>query len=370
MSKQKNKQDRRHRSKKQAVIMLAAGTTILWLVLVLVKILVSYNNGEPLDFMDILNGIADNILGILPPIILIDFAFEYVTQDYVSEEISEQITGTLMSNPDTIRLFEEDTRRNFLNATIDSMAKHGPLEEEMAENAIGPYLRGAFNLRKNFHYTITLRDKPVSSLFDPATYITINEKLCFEKYYIKDAPLGADFGIGFFMENKELDSQLRDQTLLMQENLSIRSEELQALCDLPDDAAKRRFITEDMRVQAWINGELCDITEVIFTKSGILVRFHSDHKVEQNMISVEISFLMPQLKTEKTFQAVIADPTYNVYIRLDYPTNYRVKMYPFFNGVDDARVKDADHGGGSCDIHLRNKWVYPRSGAVFYMEEL
>jgi len=349
--------------------MLAAGTAVIWLLMLMVKILVSHYNGETLDFMSILDGIWDNILGILPPIILIDFAFEYVTQDFVSEEISEQITGTLMSNPETIRLFDVDTRRNFLNATIDSLADNDSLEAEMAENAITPYISGAFNLRKNFHYTVTLRDKPISSRFDAQYYITIHEKLSFEKHFVKDRPLGNDFSIGFLTENQDLDEQLRDQTFLMQEGLSIRPEELNALCAMKDPAELIRFVAEDMRLQVWINSQRCVITKVRITGHGIVVDLHSDHEVKDNMISTEISFHMPQLKTEKIFQAVIADPTYGVYIRFDYPLNYNVKMYSFFNGADDARVRDADHGDGSCDIHLRDKWIYPRSGAVFCFEE-
>ena len=369
MARKNDESAKRNRSKKFAVLALAALTTILWLVLLLIKILVSHQNGEPLYFMDVLSDIGDNILGILPPIILIDFAFEYVTQKYVSEEMSETITDTLMSNPETIRLFEEDTRRNFLNATIDSLAKHGKLEEDMAENAITPYLTGSFNLRRNFHYTVTLRTDPISPRFPAKDYITLYERLGFEKHFIKDKPLGQDFGIGFFVENAELDNQLRNQTYLMQEDLSIRPEDLQALCAITDKNEKLRFITEEMHLQVWINNEECEITSVVIKNTGILVMFHSDHSPADQAITVDISFHLPQLKTARIFQAVIAEPTYDVYIRLDYPLNYKIKMCPYFNGAKDARVKDANHGVGSCDILLRNKWVYPRSGAVFYFEE-
>lgn len=369
MDKKEKNKVLRHRSKKHAVIMLATATAIIWLVLLLVKVIVSHANGESLDFMGILDGIWDNILGILPPIILIDFVFEFVTQDYVSEEISEQITGTLMSNPDTIRLFDDETKRSFLNATIDSLAVHGENEAEMAENAIAPYLQGRYNLKKYFIYNITLRDDPVCQLFDTPDYITVNETLSYEKYFIASEPLGSVFSIGFFTSNSDLDKYLRGQTFLIREGLTIRQEELDRLCAMSDEE-KIRFVTNDMRLKVYLARSRCEITEVIIDQGGILVTLRSDHTITENMVFIDCAFCMPRLKTEKIFLAAITEPTYSVNIRFDYPRSaYKVEMFPFFNDTEDALVEEADRGVGSCDIHLRDKWIYPMSGVVFYIEK-
>ena len=155
MNGQKEKKKLSNRNKKRDVILLGVAAFVIWLVLLIFKILYAHGRGEAFDFMNLLNSIWDNILGILPPLILIDLVFEFVTQRYVSEEMSEQITSTLMSNPETIDQFDEETKRNFLNATVASLVKHGECEAEMAKNSVIPYISGHYNLKKYFTYNIT-----------------------------------------------------------------------------------------------------------------------------------------------------------------------------------------------------------------------
>ena len=87
--------------------MLALITLVAWVVFLAVKLLILKNRGENFDFGIVLDGIIDNLLGILPPIIIFNFAYEYLTQDYISDEMSEQITRTLMSDPRAIARFDK-----------------------------------------------------------------------------------------------------------------------------------------------------------------------------------------------------------------------------------------------------------------------
>lgn len=368
MEKQENKKKTRHRSKKHAVVMLGLFVAAIWLVLLLFKVLYAHANGQSVDFMVILDGIWDNILGVLPPLILIDLVFEFVTQDYVSEEISEQITGTLMSNPETIRLFDDNTKREFLNATVESIVAHGENEEEMAKNAIAPYIQGRYNLKKYFTYNITLRNEHATVLFDKPEYLTMNETLCFEKHWIISEPLGETFSVGFFTSNSDLDKNLRGQSFLFRESLDIRQEELDHLCALSKEE-KCRFVAEDMSLKIYIGHNRCEIEDADITADGIVVRMRSKKKLTGNTAYFEIAFSMPRLKSERIFLAAITEPTYSVNIRFDYPRSlYMVDMYPFFNDLEDALVEDVDRGVGLCDINLRDKWVYPMSGVVFHIE--
>lgn len=358
----------RRKSKKHAVVMLGITAFAIWLVILLIKVLLAHSNGESIDFFSILDSIGDNVLGVLPPLIFIDLVFEFITQDYVSEEISEQITGTLMSNPETIQLFDDATKRSFLNATIDSLITHGQDEAEMAENAIAPYLQGRYNLKKHFTYNITLRESPISSLFDSPEYMTVNETLSYEKHFIASEPLGETFSVGFFTCNSDLDKNLREHTFLFREGLTILPEDLDKLCAMTDEE-KLRFVTNDMCLKVYVGHNRCDVTGVSITDHGIAVALHTQEPPANNKAFIEITFCMPWLKTEKAFLVSITEPTYSVKVRFDYPRNvYNVDIYPFFNDAEDALVEDADRGVGSCDINLRDKWVYPMSGIVFSLE--
>ena len=368
MKEQKDRKKNQIRNKKRDVIFLGVAVLVFWLVLLIAKILYAHSNGENFDFIGMFSDIGDNILGILPPLILIDLVFEFVTQRYVSEEISEQITGTLMSNPDTIALFDDETKSKFLDATINSLVKNGENEAEMVRNSIKPYLGSHFNLRKYFTYNITLRDEAVSPLFASKDYYSINEKLGYEKYFLASEPLGKKFSVGFFTSNTELDRYLRGQTFLFRESLTIRREELDALCAMTDEE-KKSFVVQDMSLIVYIGHERCELTNVQINEVGILAEFTSPQPIGDTTY-FEVAFCMPRLATEKIFLAAVTEPTYSVNIRFDYPrSTYKVEMYPFFNDVEDARVEDANWGVGVCDINLRDKWVYPMSGVVFRIEE-
>ena len=368
MKEQKEKKQLNYRNKKRDVILLGVAAFVIWLVLLIFKILYTHSLGETFDFVNLLNSIWDNILGILPPLILIDLVFEFVTQRYVSEEMSEQITSTLMSNPETIDQFGEETKRNFLNATIGSLVKNGDSEAEMARNSVKPYISGGHNLKKYFTYNITLRDEAVSPLFNSKDYFSINEKLGFEKHFLATEPLGELFSVGFFTSNSELDKNLRGQSFLFREGLTIRQEELDALINMTAEE-KMNFVVHDMSLMVYIGHERCEINRVMITQIGIQVEFRAAQPIGDTAY-FEIAFCMPRLTSEKIFLAAVTEPTYSVNIRFDYPRSiYKVEMYPFFNDVEDARVEDANWGVGVCDINLRDKWVYPMSGVVFRIEE-
>lgn len=360
----------RKKSKKRAVFMLAAITTIIWLILIFVKIVYSSRTGGSIDFWNILDSIIDNLLGILPPIILIDFAFEAVTQDYVSEEISEQITSTLMSNPETIALFDNDAKRSFLNTTIATITPHGKDEANMAMGAIAPYIESKFNLRKHFDYNISLWNYPSPSILNHQDYMMVSETLRYEKQFISTNILPSTFKIGFFTQNTDLDKHLRKNEYLVRESLVIYPDDLEKLIHLSDEE-KIAFVKDEMALKAFIDHGLCTITDVSITEIGIDVTLFSTHNLNSNTIYVDVAFCMPQKKDNAVFLVAVTEPTYEVDVRLTYARNeYKVQMYPFFNDLDDALVDEVDRGVGTCDIHIRDKWVYPMSGIVFTITSL
>lgn len=360
----------RKKSKKQAVMMLAAITSVVWLVLLFVKIIVSYYIGDPVELAEIFDGVLDNILGILPPIILIDFAFEAATQDFVSEEMSEQITSALMSNEETIRRFDDEAKRNFLNTTIATLTTHGEREADMAINAIAPYIKSRYNLRKHFDYAITLWDYPENYMLPNEHYMMVTEKLRYEKQYIVSEVLGESFRIGFFAENKDLDLHLRKDEYLFREALTIDPKDLEMLSNLSDQE-KIDFVTNEMGLKLRIDRNIPVIQNVVINDLGIDVLLSCDHDRSKDTFFIEIEFGMPQLRQRTTFLVSVSEPTYGVDIRLSYPRNrYTINMFPFFNDLADALVEEADHGIGNCDVHIREKWVYPMSGIVFNIDAL
>ncbi len=186
----KNKNTRK--SLKTATIMLAAVTTIVWMLMLAIKFFVSGMKPDEL-FDDIMS----NILGILPPIIIFNFAYEYLTKDYMTDEISEEITQTLMSNPRALGAFDNDIKRNFIKSTISSLV--GTDKIDAVYGAIEPYLTYKHNIRSAFEYFIEIRnysrndreaDEGGAAEFDPNLYYKVKEKISYRKVICDDVYRG------------------------------------------------------------------------------------------------------------------------------------------------------------------------------------
>ena len=361
MEQPKNKKNKR-RGLKSITIMLAIITTAVWLILLLAKYIIS-----GVDFSSLLDDIIANILGILPPIILFNFFYEYLTKEHVADEMTEQITQTLMSNPETIDLFDEDPKKSFVRTTIQTLV--GEEECDMVYGVVEPYLEMQYNIRRFFRFNITLRDYDSDPLFPSDRYMRVYEDLTYKKHYIGDNVLPQVFQIGFFVNNEELDKELHEQTYLFRENLKIRPSELETLTALPE-SEQLAFVANQMSLNVFINDVKCELQQVTITANGIQVALRSTHDETDRNLKVEVMFNMPQLKGYSEFLVSISEPTYSPMIQLSYPeSTMNVTMFPFLNDGAECMVQNAMRNTGSCDIYLQETWVYPMSGVVFIVED-
>ena len=153
----------------------------------------------------------DNILGILPPIIFFDLLLEYFQQDKIFEEMTEQITGTIMSKPEVIQSFDKKAQKRFLNATVLALVDQNENESEVAIGAIEPYISNHFDIRKDFTYYLEIRDCNNIEGFDSNKYMLICENLSYELFYVVSEPIEDSVRVGFFVENATLDKALREE---------------------------------------------------------------------------------------------------------------------------------------------------------------
>ncbi|HIW74370.1 MAG TPA: hypothetical protein H9684_08595 [Firmicutes bacterium] len=360
--KDKEKPNRRTHGLRTITVMLALITTAVWLILLLIKHIVS-----GVDLASLFDDILANILGILPPIILFNFLYEYLTKEHVADEMTEQITQTLMSNPQAIDLFDEQPKKDFVRATIQTLV--GDEESEMVYGVVEPYLSQHYNIRRFFRYSITLRDYTDNPLFPSDRYMRVYEDLKYKKHYIGDNTLPPRFQLGFFVSNAELDRELHKQTFLFRENLTIDEAELRAMAAWSDEE-KRAFAEKEMSLRIFIDDLPCTLEHVVIDPNGILVDLSSRHNAGKQELKIEVMFNMPQRKGYSEFLVSINEPTYSPNIQLSYPeSTMQVTMFPFLNDGDECLVQNAMRNTGSCDIYLQEKWIYPMSGVVFIVQD-
>lgn len=83
---------------------------------------------------EVLESIIINLSGLLPTILLFNVFYEKISRDSYSIEVSNKITETLMSTPETLEFFTEVQRQNFINSTISSIVKDDDVTEMVCDN--------------------------------------------------------------------------------------------------------------------------------------------------------------------------------------------------------------------------------------------
>lgn len=366
--------------KKKNLVYLCIGVLIavIWLVLLVIKIVTAVNDGGSLKevWNTILNGIFDNILGILPPIIFFDLLLEYFQQDKIFDEMTEQITGTIMSKPEVIQSFDKEAQKRFLNATVLALVDQDEDEGEVAIGAIEPYISDRFDIRKDFTYYLEIRDCDNIEGFDSNKYMLMCENLSYELFYVVSEPIGNSVRIGFFVENSTLDKVLREERVnyIMREGLDIDPEDFLIVQEKSKNKEDlQHYIDKLLAPQLYIDDEMWLIEDVFVYNNRIDIEFCApdkrkrDIKVKSNKIS--LYFHMPQLKQLTSFLASISQPTYSPIIRLSYPEEeYEVKNFLFFNKTFGPSAEKAEQGIGCRNIQIKDKWVHPMSGVVFFVK--
>lgn len=380
MKKDMSLEHKKDYKKKKNLVYLCIGVLIalIWLILLVIKIVSAVNEGGSLKevWNTILNGIFDNILGILPPIIFFDLLLEYFQQDKIFDEMTEQITGTIMSKPEVIQSFDKDAQKRFLKATVLALVEQDEDEGDVAIGAIEPYISDRFDIRKDFTYYLEIRECNNVEGFANDKYMFMCENLSYELFYIVSAPIGSSVRVGFFVENATLDKALREEKVnyIMREGLDIDPEDFLIIREKRNNNKDLHdYIEKLFSPQLYIDDEMWQIKDIYVYDNKIDIEFctpnneKKDKKAKSNKIS--LYFHMPQLKKHASFLASISQPTYSPIIRLSYPEeNYEVKNFLFFNKTFGPSAEKAEQGIGYRNIQIKDKWVHPMSGVVFLID--
>lgn len=358
-------QARQYRKMRQkAMIFLGIITICIWIVMFLIKHFVF-----GVEWDGLFNDILANILGILPPIIIFNFAYEYITRDSVSEETSAKIAEVLMSDADTIALFDEEPKKQFLIATLNSLVENKQ-EVDMIYGVMEPYIEQIYNIRKNFEYEIGVKEYRQGDKYSPEKYFKVRENLHFQKIYMGNNRAPSQIRVGFMTDLAELDEKLRSQEYIFRENLSMTPEDIGEIMKMSKEELLR-WVAEELHLKVMINGDICSLYSAVMMGNCLSLDFNMPKDFGgSNEMSFGIEFVMPQLRDKMDFLVSISEPTYNPYIKFDYPEDIvDVEMFPFMNDGAEALVKNAQNDMGECKIRLRDKWIYPISGVVFVMKE-
>ena len=130
--------DNQKQKKKKSVMDTLSATMVLVLIALLL-VFVGYTylalkNGYTLD--DLIDNIVGNLIGVLAAFLLFDILNNKLTQDAYARETSQQITKTLMGEPEILDSFSDEDKKTFLKSTITSMIKDEDAVDMLSTNMV------------------------------------------------------------------------------------------------------------------------------------------------------------------------------------------------------------------------------------------
>lgn len=366
------------REKKKNYFILYTVVLVVWLALLAVSFIFNFFSGQ-----EFIVNVVNNLIGILPPILIFDFFNEKLSSDANAVEMSTKITETLISNPETMDLFTEEQKKGFIKSAVASMVKDEDAVE-MITDTMGSYLDHNINCRiktafdYNFELSGTLPVSFDEVLCKKDSYYYLQERLFYKVKFLSDKVnnMTTDIvKIGFLYENTALDSTLRERpdgnvfdNCIFRESLDIKAEDMEKFRSAVNSPeAFRRIFKLDLQVDSF----KCELIGVDFYNEGIICRFKSTHDTRATEHTVRIIFHMPR-SYDSVIEVALVDPVKAPKISVSYPEDLMdVDMFTFLSKGEESSLEVAhEHMNGIYDISLTNEWIQPISGMVFKINRL
>lgn len=358
------------KGRKFLTLSLFGFTIIVWIIVGLIKyfLLKSFN------WLDIVESIMDNLLGVLPPIIIFNFLYEYLSQDYTNEEMSEKITESLMTSQESLGSFDDEAKKRFIKSSLYSLT--GEEKGKMLYEHIDEYLEKKFDIRTYFNYDVDLKETRFPVL-DNSDYYSLNERITYSKKYNKGFP--KRFKLFFCMSENDLDDKMKasekrrreieeigELENIFSEDLNISVEDLNQLMCL-DKEAQKSFVLDNMQAKVLINGVDVIWQDVLITREGISITCEVG-EVPTGIVKVDIGFEMPFPMESSKVLMLIREPTYSPQMRFRYPSKLLdVTTIAFFD--NDIKVNEASKFANRKEFIFNDQWIMPLSGVIYLIEK-
>ncbi len=409
-------------NKKLGYVLLYAGVLLL---IILGEIFLFLNDPEA-SLMDLLKDTVGNLMGVLAAFLVFDIAHEWMSKESYASEISEQILDTLMYHPEAMELYENDQKKVFVNAFIGSIVKD-EAAADMLENHLEKYLLTPEDFKQKagltakdcriktaFAYRFVLetvrtqafeklRSNPSKQLAtDP--YFYVQEELNYTVRYLD--PKGNNMAgelvtIGLIYDNSGLDAFLRGmkhgeeknvfKNCIFREILDVTAEDkalfkewaMESHNTIPGQGEEsklfeevrkmfRPHLTIDRTKGSLYSVELGSMTDDRGREKdfGLLITFRVEHDQTAMEHDVSLIFHMPK-RWDSIIEVALVEPTKDPQISISYNEDAMdVEMYSFLNNGDSSSYDNTlEEENGVYSIALSNEWVFPMSGAVFFVRK-
>ncbi len=379
--------DKVKQNKRKKYVEGTLSATVVLILVAVILVVVGYfylflKNGYTID--ELIDNIVGNLIGVLAAFLLFDILYNKMTQDAYAKETSQQITKTLIGDPDTLDAFSDEDKMHLCVSTIRSITKDEDAVSMMTGN-MGKYFDKVrlSRIRKHFNYSINLTTEFPHEYNDlPGVkdneYFYVQEKLDYDVKYLsgKDKNLSTnEVRIGFSFDKRFLDAGLLETSedeefarCIFNENLEISKKAITYIKGLSGDELYT-LIKNTFNVVVRIDGNQGDLKKVDIRERGIIAIYNVDYLTDKDEHSVRILFHMPKL-WNSIFEVVLVDPTKDPKVLFDYmPNKMDVTMYSYLNKGEESNEGAYEQQNGLYDIDIKDEWIFPKSGIVFYVRK-
>lgn len=334
---------------------------------------------------DVVESIVGNLIGVLASFALFDILYNKLTQDEYTRETSQQITKTLMGEPEILDSFSDEDKKHFLTSTLASLLKDDDAVDMLATN-MNKYFDKAreARIRKAFDYTINLYPNLTPEYADngfpgaeDGTYYLIDEDINFTIKYLSKSEENYtrnEVSIGFNYDKKSLDEGLLEigndddfKKCIFNEDLVITQEARNYIESIPEnqlDEVISSLFMPIVRIDDSVDDEDKCQFKVQRKTNGLILKYYLDYERTAKEHNVRIYFKMPRI-WNSIFEVTLVDPTKSPHIKLKYDSSMDVTMYSYLNKESTSNTSACIKKAGLYDIAIKDEWIYPKSGIVF-----
>ena len=376
------------KKKKESGFSTVPATTILILIAIVLVLLGYIYLAIFGDYSvkDLVQEIVGNLIGVLVAFLLFDIIYNKLTKDAQAKEISDQITKTLIGNPEMLDAFSDEDKMRFLTASVDSIVKDEDASDMVVKGISvlfpGDNLR---RIRKSFVYDISVSTEFPNSFIKFLgnridNYMYVKERLDFDVKYLGDndnLPCTHDnrVKIGFSFDKRSLDSALMENGIdhdfdecIFNENLDIDKTEANYIKTL-SGIELNRFYEDIFSAVLKIDDDSCSLDKVDVRPSGIIATYRVSIDNNAKEHSIRVIFNMPKL-WNSVFEVTLVDPTKGPKIKFDYmPDRADVTMYSYLNKESKTNEGAYEQRNGMFLIDTNGEWIYPKSGVTFFVKK-
>ena len=186
-----------------------------------------------MSFMDIVEEISVNLIGVFAGFIVFDIVMNKLTKEANDFETSQKIVESLTGDEDMLKLFTPKQREEFAVKSIRSLVE----DEDVSDIAAGTVTRyltlsDGLRIRKNFNYSFILEDLTSSQWggirVNADEHFLVRESLSYEVRYktekVRDWNSSDKLLIAFLFNHSDVDDKLRDRACIFRENLNLTDE--------------------------------------------------------------------------------------------------------------------------------------------------